>query len=254
MLTIITLSNLVSYIIMVLTIIYIGTYFTNYKRNFHQLLLLNGTTFLSLQITLLDIIQNIQYDTYTLFHVKQFQTIGIYLYILIIHFTCMFILQNYKILTYQIDEKQSLNSLNVNEHLRTININQRWVMMLIIISSNSTVYLLLFGTYSIYKNIIFTSMYTVDSIQKCITILSYVTIITIFILIFFIIRKNRLYLITFIMFIIYLILLYELYNTGQLQYVILYSISNVIVSLLYLFSINSVIKKLHKFFTTTGNI
>ena len=251
MLTIITLSNLVSYVIMILTIVRVGTYFTSYKRNFHQLLLINSVSFLLLQVTLLDIIQNVYYNMYTLYHVRQFQTVGVYLYVLILHLIGMFILQNCKILTYPTKERQTSNNSTMNNCSQTTSIiNQKWVTMLLVIVLSSTTYLLSFETYSVYKNVLFTDIYTLDSIQKSITILSYTTIIIILTIVFYIIRKNFLYSTTIVMYVIYIILTYKLYNTGQSQYAILYSVSNVMVHLLYLLSVINVIKQLHRFFAT----
>lgn len=257
MLTIITLSHLVSYIIMVLTIVYVGTHFTMYKRNFHQLLLINGISFLSLQLTLLNIIQNIQYDTYTLFYVKRFQTVGIYLYMLIIYFVSMFVLQNCKLLIYPVvKEKRLLKKTNTSTEncQSTTYINTKQFTMSIIIVLSSTTYLLSFGTFSIYKNILFTSIHTTDNIQKVIMFLSYGTIITILTIILLIIRRNFLYSLTIIMFVIHMIITYKLYNTGQLQYVISYSVSNIVTHLLYLLTIINIIKQLYMFFVTMEDI
>jgi hypothetical protein len=152
---------------------------------------------------------------YTLYHVRQFQTVGVYLYVLILHLIGMFILQNCKILTYPTKERQTSNNSTMNNCSQTTSIiNQKWVTMLLVIVLSSTTYLLSFETYSVYKNVLFTDIYTLDSIQKSITILSYTTIIIILTIVFYIIRKNFLYSTTIVMYVIYIILTYKLYNTG----------------------------------------
>jgi len=126
----------------------------------------------------------------------------------------MFILQNCKILTYPTKKRQTSNNSTISNCSQTTSvINQKWVTMLLVIVLSSTTYLLSFETYSIYKNILFTSIYTLDNIQRNISILSYTTIFVIITIIFFIIRKNFLYFITITMFVVHLVLTYILYNT-----------------------------------------